>query len=220
VQAQGSAAERHDVVAHRGIAARDGARGGLGARFVNAQVVYSQALLASSLVTYTTKVLVRRPRPFSYSGARCAFLLDGSERYLSFFSGHASLSFAAAVAGSFLTSARVDAETGAAVWGAELALAGVTAHLRARAGKHYYSDILAGALVGAGVGLAVPALNGAAEPPRGSDWLAALAGLIVGVAGSQPLSLGGEATTEGVLSLALSPLSVPGAHGLAASGSW
>ena len=46
------------------------------------------------------------------------------------------------------------------MWGFELALAGATANLRTRAGRHFYSDVIVGAIVGAGVGFAVPRLHG------------------------------------------------------------
>jgi membrane-associated phospholipid phosphatase len=196
--------------------------GGLDARFVNAQVVYTQALFATNLLTSLTKVIFRRPRPFSYQkDAECAFQVEDPDANLSFFSGHASGSFAAAFAGSFLMSERADIETRAAIWGSELALAGATASLRARAGKHYYSDIIVGALVGAGIGLAVPALHGAAEPPRGSDLLAGAVGLAVGIAGSQLVALGAEAVDPGaVSSIELRPLFAAGGHGLLAQASW
>jgi membrane-associated phospholipid phosphatase len=196
--------------------------GGLSSRFVNAQVVYTQALFATTLLTSVSKVIFRRPRPFSYrKDAECAFQVDDGDANLSFFSGHSSAAFAAAFAGSFLMSERTDSGTRAAIWGSELALAGATANLRARAGKHYYSDILVGALVGAGVGLAVPALHGADEAPHGSDLLAGAVGLVLGVTGSQLVAIGAEAVDDGALStVALSPLFGAGTHGLLATGSF
>lgn len=196
--------------------------GGLSSRFVNAQVVYTQALFATKLLTSVAKVIFRRPRPFSYRrDAECTFQVDDDDANLSFFSGHSSGAFAAAFAGSFLMSERADSETRAAIWGSELALAGATANLRARAGKHYYSDIFVGALVGAGVGLAVPALHGADEAPRGSDMLAGAIGLVVGVTGSQLVAIGAEAIDGGASStVALSPLLGAGTHGLLATGSF
>lgn len=75
--------------------------------------------------------------------------------------------------------------------------------------------------MGAGVGLAVPALHGAAPLPGGSDWLAGGTGLILGVAGSQLVALGAGAVEEGTLTrLTLGPMYQAGAHGVVASGSW
>lgn len=218
------AAELSDVTLALSVALPVGMElgGGLDARFVNAQVVYTQALFATSLLTSFTKMLFRRPRPFSYrKDADCAFASDGAGAHLSFFSGHASSSFVAAVAGSFLMSERANRETSAAIWGTELGLAGATAYLRARAGKHYYSDIIVGALLGAGAGLAVPALHGADEAPRGWDVLAGAVGLVLGVTGSHFLAIDAEAADGEPLSqVALGPLLRAGAHGLAVRGSW
>jgi hypothetical protein len=118
-------------------------------------------------------------------------------------------------------SERTDRETRAAIWGLELALAGATANLRALAGKHYYSDITVGALVGAGIGLAVPALHGAEEGPSGSDLLAGAAGLVLGVAASQLITLGAEAVGAGTAeNIELSPWLVAGGRGVLARWSW
>jgi len=196
---------------------------GLDARFVNAEIVYTQALFANGLLTLAAKVIFRRPRPFSYrQDADCAFDLGDSDAHMSFFSGHASTSFAAAFAGSLLVSeAGLDSRTRGAIWGAELALAGATANLRARAGKHYYSDILVGALVGTGVGILVPVLHGADDLPSGSDLLAGATGLVIGVGGSQLIALGAEAVKEsGAPGVALGPLLQFGAAGVQAAGAF
>lgn len=194
-----------------------------GARFVNAEIVYTQALLANALLTSAAKAVFRRPRPFSYrKDRRCSFDFEASDANRSFFSGHSSTSFAAAFAGSLLYSERGFASwSRATMWGTELALAGATANLRARAGKHYYSDILVGAVIGTGVGIAVPVLHGADEAPRASDVLGGAIGLTLGVVGSQLIALGAEALgPEDSLALALSPLLEPGAVGLRGLGYW
>lgn len=198
--------------------------GGLDAQFVNAEVVYTQALFASRLLTSVAKVVFRRPRPFSYRQNReCDFDFEESDAYMSFYSGHSSNAFAAAIAGSYLLSeSGLDVRTRSAFWGAQLALAGATANLRARAGKHYYSDIVVGALVGSGIGLAVPLLHGGDPGFETSEVLAGVTGLAVGIAGSQLVALGAEAlvdaeTSTGVL---VSPLPVVMGYGLQAVGNW
>jgi hypothetical protein len=194
---------------------------GLDARFVNAEIVYSETLLANRLLTSAAKVLFRRPRPFSYrKDPTCAFDRENADAYMSFFSGHSSTSFAAAVAGSLLMSETgLDRDTRSAIWGAEFALAGATANLRARAGKHYYSDILVGALVGSGIGVAVPLLHGADELPAGSDLLAGAIGLVIGVGGSQLIALGAEAIDENATpSVSFGPLPFAGSVGAQAVG--
>ena len=206
---------------------------GLDERFVNAEIVYTEALLLNRLLTAATKVLFRRPRPFSYrQDTRCTFNFEDADAHMSFFSGHSSTAFAAAFAGSLLMSeGGVDRRTRSAIWGAELALAGATANLRARAGKHYYSDILVGALVGTGIGMAVPLLHGGDTLPSGDDLLAGAIGLLVGVGGSQLVALGAEAIDAGntagiaasntagiAASIALSPLPLASSIGAQLSG--
>jgi membrane-associated phospholipid phosphatase len=74
---------------------------------------------------------------------------------MSFFSGHAALTF------SLVTSAGVLAHqrqwrTEPYLWGIGLPLAAATSYLRMAGDMHYLSDVVVGALVGAGVGLTVP----------------------------------------------------------------
>lgn len=45
------------------------------------------------------------------------------------------------------------------IWAGGLTLAAVTGYLRIAADKHYFSDVLVGAVVGAGAGLLVPQLT-------------------------------------------------------------
>jgi hypothetical protein len=197
--------------------------GASGARFVNAEIVYTQVLLVNALLTSAAKAAFRRPRPFSYrKDRRCSFDFEASDMNRSFYSGHASTSFAAAVSGSLLLSERgFPSWSRSAMWGTEMALAAATANLRARAGKHYYSDIIVGTLVGAGMGIAVPVLHGADDAPTSSDLLAGAIGLTAGVLGSQLIALGAEAIDpEETLGLVLSPMLDTRAVGLLGSGRW
>lgn len=152
---------------------------GISPRFLNAGVVYGETLSANLLLNSLSKVLFRRPRPYTYR------YLDDSRAdedwYVSFYSGHSSTAFSTAIAGSYLfaESAPNDASR-AAMWGAELTLASATAMLRVRAGKHYYSDVLVGTLMGIGVGIGVPVLNGARYRPKAVELIAAGGGVVVG----------------------------------------
>jgi membrane-associated phospholipid phosphatase len=131
--------------------------------FANAALIYAEAQSANLLITTITKLAVRRPRPYLSSPwprVREFAEREGTDKYLSFFSGHSSAAHTSATAGSILYSARTDALVARHVlWGVEFGLAGITAQLRVRAGRHYRTDIWAGALVGTGIGLGVTALN-------------------------------------------------------------
>ena len=60
-----------------------------------------------------------------------------------------------------------------------------------RAGRHFYSDIFVGSLVGIGVGYAVPALHATGSPyvPSTADLAAAGGGVLAGVLASELIPL-------------------------------
>jgi hypothetical protein len=141
---------------------------------------------------------------------------------VSFYSGHSSTAFTAAIAGSLLYAE--SAPTPAAklvVWGSELALAGATANLRIRAGKHYYSDVVVGAMVGSGLGILIPALHGGAYTPDGVEMLTAGGGLLVGIVASQLVPQRMDVPrSHAATTWSLSPWAGPSALGLSASGAF
>lgn len=107
------------------------------------------------------KLAVRRPRPLVYDPS-----LSDAERLdpdaaLSFYSSHSSTAFAMATAYSTLLTLRHPDRPGllVPVWLLSEGLALATALLRVEAGKHFYTDILTGAVVGAALGVAVPMLH-------------------------------------------------------------
>jgi PAP2 superfamily protein len=149
-------------------------------------LVYAEALTVGALANAVTKALVGRPRPYVYSDEPLVKEYaerQGSDSRESFYSGHASTTFTAAVAGSYLyAQVATDKTSRAVVWGFELAVAGATSDLRTRAGKHFYSDVIAGAIVGAGIGFLVPYLHGGpAYHPSAGEWVAIATAPIVGV---------------------------------------
>jgi len=150
------------------------------------------AVEESSHAGHDYTLLVQRPRPYTYNSHEKIQRFtekEGKDSCLSFFSGHSSLSFSAAVAGSYLfaLSSR-DNQARAVIWGVELALASATANLRVRAGKHFYSDVIVGALVGSAVGFAVPYLHEDSSnryAPTAEEWGAMAGGLAFGILASQ-----------------------------------
>ncbi|MET0388476.1 MAG: phosphatase PAP2 family protein [Polyangiales bacterium] len=111
------------------------------------------ALAASQIVKFSTA----RPRPFVH--ARDAMGRDpaagSSDDNVSFYSGHSSAVFAVAVAAGTVACMR-GYRWAHGVWIAGLALAAGTAYLRIASDRHYFSDVIVGSVVGAGLGFAVP----------------------------------------------------------------
>jgi membrane-associated phospholipid phosphatase len=117
-------------------------------------VVFAEALAVNGALTSATKVLVRRPRPAAYVGTT-----DGRspDLYASFYSGHTSWTFTALSAAVYTSHARYGVLAVPAIAGG---LVGASvAFERVAAGKHFYSDVLVGALAGATVGVVVPWLH-------------------------------------------------------------
>jgi membrane-associated phospholipid phosphatase len=110
----------------------------------NGEAWFTCALLAPIAIAlnYLIKLAVRRPRPVLEGLPP----LGGAPSSLSFPSAHATSSFAVATAMT-----RVD-PLGALAFALAFALALGRPYL----GMHYPSDVLAGALIGVGLGLLVP----------------------------------------------------------------
>lgn len=159
-------------------------------------LIYSEAIAISLFANSLAKYGIQRPRPYTYnSDPRVQEFVGGTgkDSGVSFYSGHASTAFTAAITGSYLFATGAgDRHAKAAVWFMELALAGATANLRVRAGKHYYSDILVGALAGGAIGVLVPMLHadeGGIYEPSALEWGAMAGGLLAGGLVSQLLPL-------------------------------
>lgn len=159
-------------------------------------LVYGEALAINAAVFQGVKRLIQRPRPYAYhrSPEMEAYVIEqGSDAYQSFYSAHAATAFCAATAGAYLASTRTpDRWARRAAWSSGFAVAAAAANLRVRAGKHFYSDIVLGALVGTAIGYAVPALHATdgAHAPSGGELAAATVGIVGGTLVSQLLPFG------------------------------
>jgi membrane-associated phospholipid phosphatase len=149
--------------------------------------VYAETILVSLALDSLAKPLVGRARPYAYSDdpvlvAHTAS--EGRDSRQSFYSRHSSTTFAASVSGAYLfAQSTPDLNARAAVWGTELALASATADLRTRAGMHFYSDVLVGAVVGTGLGVLIPYLHGGPKLRLSKrEWVAIVLGPLLGIA--------------------------------------
>ncbi len=122
-------------------------------------VMYVETLLLNGGATYALKSLFGRTRPYVHNDDPRipeALKRDATARR-SWPSGHTSNAFAAAVffAATF-EKLQPDSPARGWVWGGCLGAAATTGVLRYVAGRHYPTDILAGAALGAAVGWLVP----------------------------------------------------------------
>lgn len=121
-------------------------------------VLYAQSLSLTLAATQLTKVVARRPRPYTYEPGRPE--PTDTEDTVSFFSGHTALAFSLAGTATYLTLARKGSTAPAWILGGgATGLAVTTGVLRVVAHQHFPSDVLVGALVGGGIGVLVPWLH-------------------------------------------------------------
>ncbi len=164
------------------VAAQAGAGG---VQFGNSMLVYGESLSLSVWLNSAVKYAVRRARPYTHNPSPVVEKLMAGHRRdenLSFYSGHASSAFTALVAGGLVFSSthEGDEDERHAFWAVQATLAASTAHLRVRAGKHYYSDVVVGAAVGAGLGVLVPYAAGVRYELDAGDWVSLAGGLVLG----------------------------------------
>ena len=147
------------------------------------------------MFTDLTKIAVRRPRPIDYidcpygvpgkpqTGPQC----EGTDLGLSFFSGHASTVGSIGATATYL--AFVRSPHSFRPWltlAVSTALTALVSYERVRAGEHFPTDVIAGSMAGAAVGILVPHLH--LHPGEAPSV----------VLGALPLPGGGELTLGGV----------------------
>lgn len=114
-----------------------------------------ETVLYSQLIVQAVKFSVARQRPRAHFGGGAS--PDDHEANLSFFSGHASLTFALATAAGVVAHRR-DSAAEPVIWAVGMGLAATTSYLRVAADQHYFTDVTVGALFGIGAGVLIPTL--------------------------------------------------------------
>lgn len=137
--------------------------------FLEDAAVFSEVLaLNGALVTFA-KYTVQRPLPRVYAGQDPA-LARRPGGYRSFYSGHTSVTFAALFATAYTLDLRH--QQGAWPWLAAAAVGTAVAVERVAAGRHFYTDVMVGAVSGSAFGIAVPWLHAKKDPREPSFSLA------------------------------------------------
>jgi len=123
-------------------------------------LLYLETLTLAGGLTQMTKNLVRRPRPYTYNPSAPMPLKQQRDARKSFFSGHtsstaASCFFAAKVWSDFHPGNKWKP----AVWTAAAVIPALTGYFRIQAGRHFFTDVTLGYMVGASVGYLIPHLH-------------------------------------------------------------
>jgi membrane-associated phospholipid phosphatase len=129
---------------------------------VTVGVMLGETILLANGIGQLTKTAFRRPRPYVYNDDPDIPFEKKTAKTArqSFPSGHAANAFASAV---FLSTvyARLHPSSPARpwIWGGSLAVATTVGYLRYDAGKHFPTDIIAGAVLGGAIGWLVPRVH-------------------------------------------------------------
>lgn len=121
-------------------------------------LLMAEATFSSAAVNQIVKILVARERPYAHDLAPSerALRYDGSpDSRLSFYSGHTNLMFSVATAAGTIASMR-GYRFAPAIWGVGEGFAAITGYLRIACNRHYFTDVVAGALIGSAFGFAIP----------------------------------------------------------------
>lgn len=176
--------------------------------------VYAGGVLGSGVIAGVMKEIWRRPRPYNFHkapGVKAYAREAGKDATVSFPSGHTSLAFAAAAAGGWIYAAdNDDTRARAIVWFSGASVAGATAVLRIRAGKHYPSDVAMGAAIGI-AGVAVPAIAFDDVELTGSEIAAMAGGVLLGAGLASAIPFPRDAATT----VDIAPLALRDGGGLA-----
>ena len=125
--------------------------------FINDTLVIAEAAAVSTLITYVLKIAIQRPRPTHYTeGAP----IGGFAQLMSFPSGHTSTTTAVATAYATTFALRHPSSPWRFVmYAGAAAVSLLTGYARIGGGRHFYTDVLAGLVVGAASGFLIPYLH-------------------------------------------------------------
>jgi membrane-associated phospholipid phosphatase len=123
-------------------------------------VIWAETMALNTGITNLTKVLVKRTRPYVYNpNAPMDLKLKNDARY-SFFSGHTSVTSSMCfMTAKIYSDYNPNSKALPYIWTGAAIIPATAAFLRWRAGKHYFTDVLTGYIVGAAVGILVPHLH-------------------------------------------------------------
>jgi len=144
-------------------------------------LIIAEATSLAADVNQIVKFAVGRERPFVHALPPEAkgSTAHPADNNTSFYSGHTNLVFALALSSGTVASMR-GYRWAPAVWASGLTIAAATGYLRIAADRHYFTDVMLGAVTGSAIGFAVPYLlhSGGSNVPAVSGGLGTSGGAL------------------------------------------
>jgi membrane-associated phospholipid phosphatase len=138
-------------------------------------IIYAQSLSVTWAITNLSKIAVRRPRPRAYQEFEASgdpnFENPETDVSLSFFSGHASICATVTATATYLAFARSDGPRPWITLAAGTAITAFVSVNRVLSGAHFPTDVIAGALAGAGIGILVPHFHRSETAKQRPMWI-------------------------------------------------
>ncbi len=139
--------------------------------------MYAESLSFTMAMTNIVKMAVRRPRPIAYIEAAAHkndqnYANNSTDSALSFFSGHSAITATVSATATYLAFSR--SPHTARPWITLAAGAALTTFVsieRVRAGRHFPTDVIAGSIAGAGIGVLVPHLHRTEDIKQRRVWV-------------------------------------------------
>ena len=123
-------------------------------------LVTTEAVMLAADLNQLVKFSVARERPFVHAlpDAQKATTAAPADNDLSFYSGHTTLAFSLATSAATVATLR-GYRWAPVLWAVGLPVAAFVGYLRIAADKHYFTDVMTGALLGSAFGVAIPLLH-------------------------------------------------------------
>jgi membrane-associated phospholipid phosphatase len=137
-------------------------------------MLYAESAALTLGFTDMVKLAVRRPRPGAYRAAQRDpdYQNPSTDSALSFFSGHASMTATLGATASYLAFTRSPHTPRPWITLAvATALTTFVSVERVQAGKHFPTDVIAGSVAGAGIGIIVPHLHRTEDVKQRRVWV-------------------------------------------------
>ncbi len=114
-------------------------------------IMYIETMSLNYGINSITKSIIGRFRPFSYDSSTIRDLLFEKDTRYSFYSGHTSTAFASAVFNIIILTSQSGGLNKTIGVTLNILNATAIATLRVMAAKHFFSDVLVGAVIGSGI---------------------------------------------------------------------